>query len=351
MATLHKVTEETKTLLKIITGFLVVLLLLGVFIRVGNNIKEVFFPTPPPPPTVLFGKLPAPLPTPQPNQKGLTYTINTIPGTLPSFPGQIAVYPFVVSSPNLLALQRAQEKVRKYGFTGSPRALSALEYAWITDIPFEEKLIYNIQTLNFTLSSDFLTDATILSQKNGIDEQNFVEKARDFLSGMSTFPEDIDTEKTKVTLFKVENQQLIPVEKKVDANIVRVDFFEKNLNNLPLYYTNPFFSSLSVLFTRDTAITEAQFFYNPIQKDIASTYPIKTADEALKELQKGNGYLASYNGIDKNISIKDVFLAYYRGDTEQGYLLPIIVFQGEGGFFAYVSAIKNEWITTEEITP
>ncbi|MCL5432856.1 MAG: hypothetical protein M1524_01950, partial [Patescibacteria group bacterium] len=75
-----------------------------------------------------------------------------------------------------------------------------------------------------------------------------------------------------------------------------------------------------------------------------ATYPIKTADESFSDLQRGDAYIVSYDGTDPNIKIKNVYLGYYLGDTEQDYLMPIVVFEGNDNFVAFISAIKNEWL-------
>ncbi len=90
-------------------------------------------------------------------------------------------------------------------------------------------------------------------------------------------------------------------------------------------------------------IVDGHFFHQNISTKF-STYPLKTADQAFSELKDQKAYIASYYGNNNNVSIKNVFLAFYMEDAPQDYLMPIIIFEGDNGFFAYVSAITDEWI-------
>ena len=62
-------------------------------------------------------------------------------------------------------------------------------------------------------------------------------------------------------------------------------------------------------------------------------------------MKSQKAYIASYYGGSSNVSIKNIFLGYYIGATKQNYLMPIVIFEGERGFFAYVSAVRDEWIS------
>ncbi len=118
MFSLHKVTEETKLIFKWLAIGISTAVLLVVLFRVGGNVKEYFFPTPPAPPTVTFGILPAiPFPKNSINKK-LTYSLDTVAGTLPPLPDRATVFETQKRTPNLLDLKNAQEKVKNVDFIG-----------------------------------------------------------------------------------------------------------------------------------------------------------------------------------------------------------------------------------------
>lgn len=348
MATLHKTTEFTKKILKWSAITVVSIIVLFVILRVGTQIKEYFFPTPLPPPTVKFGKLPA-LKFPEnaisPPAGGFTYRLNTLSGQLPTLPTQINVYKIVGPEPSLLALEKAKERVSKIGFDLPPTRIQDTLYQWANQDTPSKKLLLDIVSLNFSLSSDFISDQDVLSAKNLPNENEAIENAMNFFKNID-LPQDIDNEKTKTTLLSIEGQELVPATSFSKTQVIRVDFFQKDVDGLSIYYPKAKNSIMYVLIAAGISqpqIVEVKFFHHNIS-EISATYPIKTAEEAFLELKNKKAYLASYFDSEANIAIKDISLGYYLSDEEQSYLVPIIVFEGNNGFFAYVETIRDEWI-------
>ena len=90
-------------------------------------------------------------------------------------------------------------------------------------------------------------------------------------------------------------------------------------------------------------IVEAHYAYKEIDSSLnPSTYPIKTAQDAFNDLRLGKAYVVSQTFLQGPIRIERLYLAYYEGDDEVQFLLPIFVFEGEGGFLAFVEAVKEE---------
>lgn len=349
MLSLHKVTEEIRVLLKwagiILGGFL----LLFFLIRIGTSIKEYFFPTPLPSPTVSFGKLPHIAFPKNATDKQLTYTINTLTETLPDFTDRMPVYKTVTPQPNLLALKRARDKVSKAGFTQEDFALSTTRYQWSDpNSPISRRILLNILTYNFDFTSDYLIDPKSLQNQKLPSENRAIEIAKSLFSAISFIPQDIDDTKTTTTLLSITDGGIIGRATSFSkANMIRVDFFQRDINGFPMYYPHPpqsIINAFVVSDQRDKEITQAHFFHQEIIDDSSTTYPIKTANEAFEQLKKGNAYIASYFGGDEKINITNVFLGYYAPDKESKYILPIIVFEGNNGFYGYVLAIKDEWI-------
>jgi hypothetical protein len=113
---------------------------------------------------------------------------------------------------------------------------------------------------------------------------------------------------------------------------------------IPVLYPHPPYSTMSFWIAsgqNSQEVDAASFVHREILTDSHATYPIKTAQEAFDALKAGDGYITSYQGADTNILISNVYLGYYLGEENQGYLMPIIVFEGQNNFFAYVSAIKR----------
>lgn len=346
MATLHEVTTATRKILAIgamVGGGLLTLIIL---FNIARTVKEIVSPTPPPPPTVSFGQLPdIAFPIPVVTQK-FSYSINTLTGQLPQFSDRAHVYKIDLPQPNLLALQKMQDIVNKVGFIKQPTALSDTMYQWTNQDNLPKELIANILTNDFSIKSNYTTDPTVLQSANLPDQDNAIATVQSFLTNMGIMPKDLDSGKTKASLFSIVNGKLTPATSLSTSQLIRVDLFQQDINKMQIYYPQPTYSTMYMYVAGGTTlpqIVEAKFIHQTITQDEA-TYPIKTASEAFQNLKDGKAYIASYDGPDNTITIRNVSLAYYLGETQQRYLMPIIVFQGDDGFFAYVSAVTDEWV-------
>lgn len=344
MPTLHVITEDTK---KIIYGLFV---LLGVFIviliglRVNTLIRAKYFPTPLPPPTTTFGKLPKISFPNSATTKTFTYTLDTLSGLFPEFPDRLNVYKTTNEPPNLLALTRAIEKAQSIGFGGEPTAVSESVYEWSQPSTPFKKLILNINSYNFSYTSQFLSDQTLVSMYFNSPVSSAEDKAQIFFSHIF-FPQDIDSQKTKTTLYQVENNTLVPAITQATTQFVRLDYFQNDIDGLTYYYPHPPYSLIHATVSKDLEVVNASLTHGNIDLNTNATYPIKTAKTAFEDLQKGKAYIAGYDGSQTKIPIKTVRLGYYMGEEKQDYLIPIFVFEGDDNFTAYLPAITSEWIT------
>ena len=144
----------------------------------------------------------------------------------------------------------------------------------------------------------------------------------------------------------VENNTLIPTPKISGSKIVRVSFFQKDVDGLPIYYELGITSTIDLLIGKENnelKVVDARYFHKNISQE-SSTYAIKSASQAFSELKDGKGYIASKDPNIVEITIKKVTLGYYIGQLEQEFLMPVVVFEGENDFVAYISAVKDEWI-------
>jgi len=372
--TLHKLTEIAKKV-GIILGIIIGTgMSLYVLVQTGTLIRDMISPPPIQPPTHVYNTLP-PLQFPKNAvDTKLTYTLNTITGGLPDFPDRLNVYPIKHNEPSLLNLNKVKTKVAGVGFldytgyTLPEKYLGDVIYEWDDQKDFTRKLVFNIVTFNFNLDSNYLFSFSALGARRLSTQGNAILTTKTFLENMGLFPTDIDLTKTKPQLLSIKNGALTPTTSLSKTQVIRVDLYQKDMQyalntgipqkpkgfklvdiQLPIMYPNPPYSTMSFWIASSEngpTVGAARFFHQDIilPKDLDATYGIKTAKEAFEELQKGKSYIASYDGFDSNIAINDVYLAYYAGDQLQSYLMPIIVFEGKNGFFAYVSAVKNDWI-------
>ena len=340
MLTLTKASEETKEILKWGGLFLIGLVISFILLQVFLFVKNMFFPTPPPKPTVSFGVLPYQTFPGNVTDKKLTYSLNTLTGFTPNLQGQTKVYKTVQPVSDLLALSRTQAMVRTIGFNSNPIALSSRTFEWSTSESKDIKI--DIINHNFVFTYPYLNDQGVLSTSN-LDVKQAIPVAQAMLSNMDLFSKDIDVSKTKVISYSIKDGKLVPPTSLYDTQLALVSFVQADIDNLPVYYTDPSSSSMNFL-VGSGKVLGGNFLHQTLAADYG-TYPVKTSAQAYKDLQDGKGYIAKYYGSSSNIVIRNVFLAYYMSGNLQQYLMPIFVFQGDNGFYAYISAITDEWIS------
>jgi hypothetical protein len=345
MLTLSDASYDTKEVLKwgglIIAGLVVFI----VIIRMLLVVKEMIFPTPPPKPTVLFGKLEPQVFPKNVTSQTLTYSINTLSGYLPALPIQAKVYTIQSYTPDLLGLSTAKQAVGQAGFTQTPTKLSDTLYSW-TDpnaTNISRRLTMNIVDYYFNLTTNYESNPTLTSGQGLPNQTNAINAAQGLLASLNSLPPDIDQTKTQTNLLIFKNGALATALGPSDAQVINVVFHQQDIDTLPIYYEDPNSSNINVLLGSNGTVLSANYIHQVATANF-STYPIKTVQQAFDELKQGKGYIATYYGGPTNIAINNVFLAYYIGSQPQQYLMPIIVFAKDNNFYAYVPAVTDEWI-------
>ena len=381
---LHDTAEFSKKAAIVLSIGLGVILLIVLFVKVGKFIGSVLNPPRIALPNEVYGKLP-PITFPQSTVKGeFTYSVNTVNGSLPDdFPDRVVVYQMNVPEPNLLNLDNAKKIISSLGFTDSvgnplpeiPRG--GPTYEWDEQSGFQRKIIYNIVNNSFTMSSNYLTSLTVLNAQNLGDQNAAVSTVQNFLNNVGPLPSDIDLSLTQnpspdedytttPLLYSIISGQMNPTTSLSNTQVIRVDLYQQlvdytitaGLNQdlshfqtiemkMPIMYPHPPYSTMNFLVasgTNQANVVSAIYNHQTpnLQPDKQATYPIKTAKQAFDDLKQGKGYIAAYSGNGSQILINKVYPAYFIGDSQQDYLEPIIVFEGNNGFFAYVPAVTNE---------
>lgn len=347
MISLHNAIEDTRSLIKWGVVTCVVVLILLFLFRAGTSLKESLFPTPKTPPTVLFGKLPNVVFPKNTSDITFSYSINTITGALPVFADRIKVYKMIKPSSNLLALKRAQERVGRLGFTSPGRPISETIYQWNDSAAPPRRIILDILSLNFSLTSNFLFDNNVVSGKNRPGPQEAASVAQGFVSALDAFSDDIDITKTRQELLTIRDTNIVSATSLSNTKVIRIDFFQKDIEKTPIFYQNPPYSSMNAFVAGGKSsgqVILAEFTHHDVNLDNFATYPIISSAEAFDNLKQRKAYIANYSGNNEHISIQDVFLAYYMPKELPDYLMPIVVFVGNDNFFAYVPAITKLWI-------
>lgn len=327
------------------TIFAIIFLIVGKFLLDGAiAIYLKVFPPGPPPPTVKFGKLtkiPFPAKGAKPN---LTYSLETPEGGLPTnIPTQAKVFFMPKPSSNLLALDLAKEKAKSLGFTSEPVQESNTIYKF-SNPTFPSVFETNIITGTFSISYDLSADRSPISVKPPAAEIAASE-FRSALSSAGLLPDDL-TGPTTHNFYKLSSGTLAPALSLSDSDVVKVNLFRKNYDNLPSMTSDPNEANVWAIVggatTREQQIIASEYHYYPVDESQYATYPIITPAEAYNLLQSEQIYIADM-GLNKDgdsLKIRRIYLAYFDPETESDFFQPIYVFEGDNGFTAYLPAVS-----------
>lgn len=311
----------------------------------------VLFPPKPPPPNHAFGKLPAlkfPAPVASPSGQ-LTFTLETIEGSVPRASESAAVYFMPKSAANLLAITRTQDFAQRLGFSPTPISEANSKNIYRFEDPEAplRRLRYDIVSNNFILRYGFEQDTGLFAERNIPSVPEGIAEARGMLQTYNLYVPDIAGGTVKTTFLKLQDAQFIPVVSVTQADALRVDFFRKSIGNAAIVTPYPDEGSVSVIFSgsRNDKKRTLQLAYTfwPIDYQTAATYALKPSGTAWQELQSGGGYIARHPRNGTRAVIRNVSLAYYDSFEPQTYLQPVFIFEGDEGFLAYVQAVVKDW--------
>jgi len=328
--------------------FLIIFLIVGkILLDAGIAAYKKAFPAPPPPPTVKYGKLSQiPFPESSPSAQ-LTYTLETPEGGFPTnIPTQAKVYFMPKTSPNLLSLDAAKATAEALGFGTNPQQNSDTIYLF-NNPNAPSTLQINIITGIFSISYNLAQDKSPITKKPPIAEVAASE-FRSFLSSANILPSDL-TGTTTNKYLKLSNGQLVTALSLSESDIVKINLFRKNYDNLPSVTGIPDQANVWAMISGSTnqgqEIIAAEYHYFAVDESQFATYPIKTPAEAFGELQAGKAYTAAL-GLNKNgdsLKIRRIYLAYFDPGSVTEFYQPIYVFEGDNGFIAYLPAVTSSY--------
>ena len=318
-----------------------------VFLDTGIAAYKKAFPAPPPPPTVKYGKLTKiPFYEASPSAN-LTYSLETPEGGLPTnIPTQAKVFFMPKVSPNLLSLDTAKSTANALGFTSDPQRVSDTIYLF-NNPKAPVVLQINIITGTFSISYNLSIDKSPLTNKPPIAEVA-ASDFRSFLSGANILPADL-TGTTTSEYLKLSNGQLVSALSLSESNIVKVNLFRKDYDNLPSVTAIPdqanVWAMMGGSINQSQEIVAAEYHYFAVDESQYSTYPIKTPAEAFSELQANQAYIAALgqNKDGDSLKIRRVHLAYFDPGSATEFYQPIYVFEGDNGFIAYLPAVTSTY--------
>ena len=297
-------------------------------------------------PTLRFGRLPKIIFSSKEIDKSKTFNLELSNDVFPKFKDQANVYVIYRSRSVIGALEEAKKTANLFGFKSQPTEISTGIYEFEDNFS-SRKLTMNVLADSFKLNYDYLKDQTLLNPENLPNKEEAILLAKAFLSSGGKLYKDLDEGTSKVTLWKIGFGTLSEVGGLTDANIIRIDFFRKQLNdNQPIVSDSLDKSSVSVLVSGSEVaakkIVEVNYKYVNINDSAPSTYPIKTPEVAFADMKLGY-YWPAKDVTASTVTIRKVRLAYFEPITPVQFLQPIYVFEGDGEFVAYVPAVTDKY--------
>lgn len=252
---------------------------------------------------------------------------------------------------NFLSFERAKKLATNLGFNGEASEISSRLFVWTdTNLPYRT-IQADIISGNFILKYDYKSDLGIALEKDLPTKDRALSEITSFFDMIGVSSSEILTGDLKVTFLKLTGNQLTQTTSLSEADFVRLDIFRPNLDQMPIYSFDPTESLVYFIFSgsknQNKRFIEVGYTYNPISFDNYATYPIRSSEDAYKDLTSGNGYVARIGENSKKVNILKIYLAYFEPSEPQTYLQPVYVFEGEKGYLGYVSAITREWLNIQ----
>jgi len=345
MASLTQTAITTRKIIRFSLYGVLALIIGRIALSTGISVYRHFYPEPPPPPTVAFGRLPE-LPFPESSLAGdPTYTLETPEGGVPVLSTQAKVYFMPKPVQTQLNLELAKDKATDLGFMPNGEQVSPTLYRFQHQ-KAPSNLDMNIINGIFSISYDLSKDSSPLEKKPPAPEIA-ASQIRSFLSSANLLPDDLSGPTTHQFL-KIEEGSFANALSLSEADLVKVYLFRKSYDELPSLTSNPTQANAWFMVSgareREKQFIASEFHYFPVDEDKYATYPIKLAEAAWEELKAGNAFIAS-QGVnnESTIIIRRIYLAYYDAGVSAEFYQPIIVFEGDRGFYAYISAITSDY--------
>lgn len=350
MANLTTVAKLTRKVIIL----LILISILGVFLFViFSSVKKTLssLKKPPPPLTsTTFGPLPKVKFPSQQFPNDIKFSIETITGGIPEASPTAKVYFLPKKQQGLLTNIRVSQDAKKLGFTINPQNINK-------KLVFKDgvkELTIDPITRNFSYTYDYLNDGSVFQGSAKITKEGAISQAQVFLNSLSGLPNDYNIQTPQTTFLTFNGAQFIPTVNEKDnenATSVRVDYFRKNIDDLPVVTPKFNQGNIYVVISKSTdknkQVIKAEKNYYEISNENVGVYPIKKSNAAWEDFLQGNGYIASAGNstFTKRVVIRDAYLAYYDSDSEQSYFQPVYVFIGDNGFIGYGLAISEEFVS------
>lgn len=339
-----------RMLVKYGLAFLVFMMVGRILLNAVVAYWKATHPTPPPPPTVGFGVLPAPKFPPQTDKdKPSSYSLEMAYG-IKEVSDRAKVFLVTKSTANLLADDRVKEIAGIYGFIFAPENIADKTYRFTKNTPLDMSFEISSVDFTFSLQSNFLARPDLLTQTKQLPEDfEAVENVKSFVDAASMLGADLATASGKVSFLKSIGGELKSAYSLSDADFLQVDLNRNPIDQLYKVYTSDgdkgiISAKVAGNFSGNDAIVEMDYHYRQVDYLNFETYPLRTAKSAWNLVQSGDAYVINGKNL-KEAVVREVELAYYDSFDEQKYLQPVYVFRGDKDFMALVPAVNASYLS------
>lgn len=352
MASLTEVSIISRKIIRYSIYAIILIIIAKFSLKIGVAVYKKLFPPPLPKPTVAFGKLPK-LPFPdKPTPENLKFTLELAQGKLPTFTDQAEVYFMPPPQTNIGVLDEAKARASSLGFSREGKILAeTIPNVYVFPKPNQpSNLTMNIVTQVFSVSYNIDEDPSVIS---GLppDIEPAISLFRNYLAGARFLQDDLREGPATTQFLRIEGGKFVPALSLSEADVIKVNLFRKGYGqkNYPSVTPEmPEANIWAIIAGAKNQIIAAEYHYFPIDSKKSATYPLKTSEQAWEELKQGKGYIANVgNNPDGKIIIRKVYLAYYDAGQYTQYYQPVIVFEGDNDFYAYVPAVANNFYGAE----
>ena len=319
-----------------------VVIALMIFMGIGGSIKKAFFPPPPTPATVAFGKLPSQIFTEgyKPNTQ-VTYELQTISGGFGDLPTFAKVFAVIMPDASFGAAENITDRARSLGFEEKPIEVKSGQFEFSNPDEKGKTLTVDSVSGNFTLETEYVDNPDVISE-HPESEEAAIEVATDFFDQYDLDLSDYPAEKITTRKLRIDGGKLTETQSLSSANVVEVNFNRDALDNVPVFWSKENGAGITAIVSGQDVVY-AKVLKSPIAKSKFATYPLRHPAEAFEDLKKGNAFF-NKPVTSGRATIIDVTLAYVEGENTRDYLQPVYLFKSSDDLLGFVSAIDPNWV-------
>ncbi len=172
---------------------------------------------------------------------------------------------------------------------------------------------------------------------------------RSLLSSAGLMQQDIATGAAKITYLKSSANGYAPTVSLSESDFLQVDIFRTPIGGkYGFVMDEPDHGVVRAIISGSTdanlRFALIDYKYLPIDYINFETYPIITPTQAFDLLKAEKDYTAQMPQDQTNVVIRTIRLGFYDSYTQQQYLQPVYILEGDGGYVGYVPAITAVWV-------